>query len=182
MKVLGIDPGTLVTGFGVIERGNGGRLTYLHHGRVRTKPAMTLPERLLAVYNGITEVIGEFKPDAVSVESIFFAKNARSAIMLGHARGVSLMCAASFGIRVFEYDPRTIKLAVTGYGGATKDQMQKMVKMLLHTPSAAESDAADALAAAICHIHHLRGGVQEGPGRGSSWRKIPFPAGGYGGR
>ncbi|MBI5810599.1 MAG: crossover junction endodeoxyribonuclease RuvC [Deltaproteobacteria bacterium] len=157
MKVLGIDPGSLITGYGVVEKGKGGSLLCLSGGRVRLDPSAPFPERLLAISEKITSVIREFRPEAVSVESIFFAKNARSAIILGHVRGVVLLSAAASRVPVFEYDPRTIKLSVTGYGAATKDQMQKMVKALLKTSEEPASDTADALAAAICHIHSYRG-------------------------
>jgi len=156
LRVLGIDPGTRVTGYGVVDRGKGGALIHLLDGCVKTNPAMSLAERLVAIREAIDKVIEECGPDAVAVESVFFAKNARSAIMLGHARGVILQSAASRGLPIFEYAPRVIKLAITGYGNAAKVQMQKMVRLLLKTDKPARADAADALAAAICHIHHDR--------------------------
>ncbi len=161
MRVLGIDPGSLSTGYGVVLK-SGGSLTHLCHGVVRPDPGSTLPERLLAISEGIKGVIEEFRPDVAAIETIFFGKNVKSAITLGHARGASMLSAASFGLEVFEYDPRTIKLAVTGYGNATKDQVQRMVKALLKTPEIAGPDAADALATAICHINHFRKGVSSG--------------------
>lgn len=156
MKILGIDPGSLVTGYGVVLKDKGGRLTHVCDGHIKTDKKKPLSERLLVISETLSRVIAEFEPDAVAVESIFFAKNVKSAIMLGQARGVTLLSAASSGLEVFEYDPRSIKLAVTGYGNATKDQVQKMVKNLLSTPAEARPDAADALATAICHIHSFR--------------------------
>lgn len=155
--MLGIDPGSLVTGYGVVEKVKGGGLVSLCSGQIRLNASAPLSERLLAVSEALSSVIRETRPSAVSVESIFFAKNARSAIILGHVRGVALLSAASAGLGVFEYDPRTIKLSVTGYGAAQKDQIQKMVKALLKTGIGPKPDEADALAAAICHIHNHNG-------------------------
>ena len=179
MRVLGIDPGSLVTGYGVVGSSAGGALVHLLDGCVRTDPAMPLPGRLVAIRDAIDGVIKEWRPDAVVVESVFFAKNARSAIVLGHARGVILMCAAQGGLPIFEYAPRTIKLAVTGYGNAAKVQMQKMVKLLLKTDKAAKADAADALAAAICHIHHCRlpQSANAAPRKAVACKAVNIPAG-----
>ncbi len=174
MRVLGIDPGSLATGYGVVLKGGGGSLTSLSHGVVKLDPASSLSDRLLVISEAIKGVIEEFKPDAAAIETVFFGKNVRSAIILGHARGVLMLSAASFGLEVFEYDPRTIKQAVTGYGNATKDQVQRMVKALLKTPETAKPDAADALATAICHINHFRKGVSSGPRRGA---RTPAPGG-----
>jgi len=156
VKILGIDPGSLVTGYGVVRKDKGGVLTHICDGQVKLDGKKPLPERLLTVSEALARVIEEFEPDAVAVESIFFAKNVRSAIMLGQARGVTLLSAAARGLTVYEYDPRSIKLAVTGYGNATKAQVQTMVKSLLKTETPARPDAADALATAICHIHSFR--------------------------
>lgn len=156
MKILGIDPGSLITGYGIVYREKGGRLRHVCDGHVRLDAKAPISERLLAIQEALTGVIEEFKPDDAAVESIFFAKNVRSAIMLGHARGAALLSAASCGLRVFEYAPKSVKVAVTGYGSATKGQVQKMVQALLKTPGTASPDAADALATAICHIHSHR--------------------------
>lgn len=163
MKILGIDPGSHFTGYGIVGKGGGGKLVHVADGCITLNPKAPLPERLLKISKGLDEIILEFRPDAVAIESVFFAANAKSAITLGHARGVSILSAASKGLPVFEYAPRAIKLAVTGYGNATKEQMQKMVKMLLKTAAASRSDAADALAIAICHIHHFRSGLEPDP-------------------
>ncbi len=160
MRVLGIDPGSRITGYGVVDKGKGGKLAHVCDGHVLLDPSAPLPERLLAISNALKSIIDEFKPDAMSIESIFFAKNVDSAIKLGEARGVPLLCAASSGVPVYEYAPRSVKQAVTGYGNATKEQVQKMVKMLLRTQAQLKPDAADALAIAICHIHHFHTGLE----------------------
>ncbi len=179
MRVLGIDPGSLITGYGVVDKGKGGRLIHAGSGHVTLRPSSPLPERLLTISNALKGIIDEFKPDAMSIESIFFAKNVSSAIKLGEARGIPLLCAASSGLPVYEYSPRSIKQAVTGYGNATKEQVQKMVKMLLKTMVQPQSDAADALAVAICHIHNFHAGLEsirmpaENP-KAISGREKPF--------
>lgn len=179
MKILGIDPGSLITGYGVVESTGAGKLLHVSNGSVAVSGSLPLSERLLAISTALTSLIEEHTPDAVAVESVFFAKNARSAIMLGHARGVVLLSAASAALEVFEYAPRSVKQAVTGYGNATKDQVQKMVQMLLSIPAAKNADAADALAIAICHINShrlgsrtrdkLAGLARNSPGGSTRW-------------
>ncbi len=166
MKVLGIDPGTLITGYGIVESADGGRLVRVCEGEIVTAQGSPLSERLLVISKRLAEIVDKYRPDTVSVESLFYAKNVKSAILLGHARGVAFLSAAAFGIPVAEYSPAKIKQAVVGYGGATKGQVQKMVKFLLKTGEDPKPDAADALAAAICHIHHS-GGVSRELGRGA---------------
>jgi crossover junction endodeoxyribonuclease RuvC len=152
-KVLGIDPGSAVTGWGVVESHGGGRLTLVAEGELNLKSFANLPEKLLAIKQGLCSVIEEFAPESVAVESLFFAKNAKSAIVLAHARGAALCSIAEHGLSLFEYAPTQIKAAVTGYGNADKLQVTKMVSALLKsTPTGA--DAADACAVAICHINH----------------------------
>jgi crossover junction endodeoxyribonuclease RuvC len=157
VKVLGIDPGTRTTGYGIVRLGRGGRLERICDGEIAPDPKIPLSERLFVISKTLTGIVEEYRPDNVSIEALFFAKNVKSAIMLGHARGVAFLSAAAFGIPVFEYSPTKIKQAVVGYGGATKEQVQKMVKFLLKTAEDSSPDAADALAAAICHIHHSGG-------------------------
>ena len=155
MKVLGIDPGSVHTGYGIVGKGPGGSLVRICDGAISPGAGWTLAERLLKISDGLCELMELHKPDAVSVESIFFAKNVKSAITLGQARGAALLSAARFGLPVFEYAPTAVKLAVTGYGQAAKEQVGKMVKLLLKdTESFKKADASDALAIAICHIHH----------------------------
>lgn len=160
MRVLGIDPGSRITGYGVVDKERGGKLAHVCNGHLLLEPSDPLPERLLAISNALKGIIDEFKPDAMSIESIFFSKNVDSAIKLGEARGIPLLCAASSGVPVYEYAPRSVKQAVTGYGNATKEQVQKMVRMLLRTQAVLKPDAADALAIAICHIHHFHEGLE----------------------
>lgn len=128
------------------------RATHLGHGVVRLSG--TLSERLAALFAGLEEIIRESRPDVVAVEGVFTHKNARSALVLGHARGVALLCAANAGLLVEEYPPATVKKSVVGNGRAHKRQIQTMVGALLGIPGPRLSDAADALAIALCHIHH----------------------------
>lgn len=165
MRVLGIDPGSIRLGYGVVEKGRGGSLLHVSAGVVALDPALPFSERLFIISTRLNAIIEEFKPDSVAVESIFFAKNVRSAVILGHVRGVALLAAASSGLPVYEYSPRTIKLAAVGFGGAVKGQVQRMVKLLLKTAEEPPSDAADALAVAICHINHWRPGLDASVGR-----------------
>lgn len=158
---MGIDPGSHFTGYGVVTKGVGGKLVEVTNGRIMLDPDMPLPMRLLKISEGLNWVIRQFKPDAVAVESMFFARNAKSAIVLGHARGVALLTAAAHGLGVFEYAPKTVKTSLTGHGAATKEQMQRMIRLLL-SAEADSADAADALAVAICHIHHHRPGLTVG--------------------
>ncbi len=149
---LGIDPGSRFTGYGLVSR-EGSRLKYVAAGRISTKPKAPLPERLLQVADGLREVIGRYSPDEAAVEDIFYAKNVRSAIRLGHVRGVALCAAASAGLPVYEYPPAEIKLAVAGYGQAEKSQVCLMVRSILGIKDELAEDASDALAAAICHLN-----------------------------
>ena len=160
MRILGIDPGSHITGYGVVD-GDKGRLMHVCDGSIVTGSKKPLASRLHSIFDSIQKVISEFKPDGVVIEEIFYAKNARSAIMLGHARGVAILCAGQHNLPVFEYSPMKIKQAVVGYGNATKEQVQKMVKALLKINSIPKPDASDALAAAICHIHHYKADVRD---------------------
>ncbi len=154
MKVIGIDPGSRTTGYGIVESAPGGKLVLVCAGKISPGQSLVMEERLLRINRELSLVIDEHQPREASVESVFHAKNVRSAITLGHARGVALLSAAEHGIPVFEYSPSVIKLSVVGYGSATKAQVQKMVKRLLNTDQTFGADASDALAAAICHLHH----------------------------
>ncbi|MBI3399129.1 MAG: crossover junction endodeoxyribonuclease RuvC [Deltaproteobacteria bacterium] len=160
MRILGIDPGSHITGYGIVD-GDKGKLFHVSDGSIVTGSKNPLALRLHSIFDSIQKVVSEFKPDGVVIEEIFYAKNARSAIMLGHARGVAILCASQHNLPVFEYSPMKIKQAVVGYGNATKDQVQKMVKALLKLDAVPKPDASDALAAAICHIHHQRVGSKQ---------------------
>lgn len=153
MIVLGIDPGTATTGFGVVAF-EGGRLLSLKHGVLRTPPGRPLEERLRSIFEGVSDLIRAARPDCLAVEELFFNKNVRSALAVGQARGVVLLAAALAGLSVSEYTPLQVKQAVVGYGRAEKQQIQQMVKVLLRLDAVPKpDDAADALAIAICHLH-----------------------------
>ena len=154
MKVLGIDPGSETTGWGVVE-GDGRRYRLVRYGTVRASARERFPARLLKIYSGLEEVIEEHKPDAFSIEEAFYANNVKTALKLGQVRGVALLAAERAGIEIHEYSPRLIKQTVVGYGNAEKHQVQEMVRILLSLSTVPEPhDAADALAIAICHFHH----------------------------
>jgi len=150
--VLGIDPGTAVTGYGVVGYRADGRLSLLECGVIRTGAGEPLPQRIREIFLGIQEVIDRFEPLAVAVEDVFQGKNVKSALTLGHARGAILLAAALREIPIAEYSPREIKKAVVGSGGAAKDQVGFMVQRHLNLKTApAPADAADGVAAALCH-------------------------------
>jgi crossover junction endodeoxyribonuclease RuvC len=142
----------MVTGWGVVEA-LGSSLQHIAHGTIATAGAAAQADRLRVIYRGIEEVIQSYQPDGISLERVFFARNPQSALKLGQARGVALLAAAHHGITVNEYAAVEIKMAVVGYGQASKEQVQKMVASLLRVAEKLAADAADALAAAICHLH-----------------------------
>ena len=152
MIVLGIDPGTAATGYGVVER-NGASLRALDYGCLETLSTMAMPLRLLEIHRAVTELILTHHPEHIGVERLFFNKNVMTAFAVGQARGVVLLAAAEHGIPVYEYGPHEVKMAVTGYGAAPKAQVQQMVQSLLGLPERPRPpDTADALALAICHL------------------------------
>src|SRR5512143_1193141 len=156
MRVLGIDPGTVTSGFGVVDE-EGHSIFYVDGGGISTSSKLAFPYRLGRIYEGLAEIIERHRPDVVAIENVFFAKNVQAALKLGHARGVALLAAVNMKVPVFEYSPLEIKQAVVGYGLAEKAQVQQMVKTLLSLKSLPRPhDASDALAAAICHIHSAR--------------------------
>lgn len=152
MRILGIDPGTRTTGYGIIEK-VGNRLIHIDNGGIFTRADMALADRLKVIYDGLSHVIKVYAPDVVAVEQIFMAKNPLSALKLGHARGIALLSGVNHGLCVFEYSALQVKSAVVGFGKAEKSQVQQMVKTLLKLPEIAQEDASDALAVAICHAH-----------------------------
>ncbi len=154
MRILGIDPGSVRTGFGVIEERRA-QACYVVCGVIASKG--TVPERLAAIFAGIDEVIETYQPVAMAVERVFLARNPDSALKLGQARGVALVAAARHGIAVFEYTALQIKKACVGVGHADKAQVQHMMRVLLGLSVVPSRDAADALACAICHLHHQAG-------------------------
>lgn len=150
---MGLDPGTASTGFGVIIAG-ANRLRALEYGVIETPAGSPLEHRLETIFAETRTLLGRHKPSATAVESLFFSANVRTALAVGHARGVTLLACAQAGCRVFEYTPQQIKQAVVGYGKADKQQMMEMVRVLLGLPQAPRPDhAADALGAAICHAN-----------------------------
>ncbi len=162
MRILGIDPGSAVTGFGVVERvgsraeGGGNEIQHLAHGTLRPPARLAAAERLAALYADLADLISRHQPDAAVVERVFVAASPKSALVLGQARGVALAAIAARGIPVWEYSPSQIKQAVVGTGSASKAQVQAMAKRLLSLERLPAPDAADALAAAICHLHSSR--------------------------
>lgn len=157
MIVLGIDPGTAVTGYGVVAGEPFGSLSLVECGVIRTNPQQPLPVRLREIYDDVSALIARHKPDALSVEDVFYSKNVRTTVVLGHARGVILLAGEQAGVAIAEYPPAEIKKAVVGTGMATKEQVQFMVTRLLrlkHAPTPA--DAADGAAAALAHIMSAR--------------------------
>lgn len=154
MLVIGIDPGTASTGYGLIRQRSDGQLHLVDYGLISTAAGQPLPSRLLDLYTSLTDVLKNFKPDSAAVEKLFFQRNVSTALMVGQARGVAMLALAMANLSIDEYTPSEVKLAVSGYGNADKQQMQAMVKALLvmdHLPK--PDDAADALAVAICHCH-----------------------------
>ncbi|MGI8510603.1 MAG: crossover junction endodeoxyribonuclease RuvC [Gemmatimonadaceae bacterium] len=150
MIVLGIDPGTAVTGYGVVRAERAGAATLVECGVIRTKARDPLPARLKEIFDGVTELIRTHKPDTLAVEDVFYAHNVRTTIVLGHARGVILLAGQQAGIAIVEYPPAVIKKAVVGNGAATKTQVQFMLARLLRLKSVPQpSDAADGVAAAL---------------------------------
>ena len=166
MRILGIDPGTGITGYGIIEQ-RGNRLVHIDNGAIFTRSDEDLAHRLHAIHRGLAQVIERYAPEAMAVEQIFVAKNALSALKLGHARGAALLAGVNAGLPVFEYTAMQVKSAVVGYGKAAKTQVQQMVRMLVNLPEVAQEDASDALAVAICHAHShgLAGLLQAGARR-----------------
>ena len=150
MRILGIDPGTGIMGFGIIE--TGAKPSLVDAGVIRTKVHQVEPERLLIIYDGLHEIIKETQPTMVSVEKLFFARNVTTAMSVAQARGIVLLVAQQHNLPIYEYTPMQIKQSVTGYGKADKKQMQEMVRMLLNLKETPKpDDAADALAAALTH-------------------------------
>jgi crossover junction endodeoxyribonuclease RuvC len=172
--ILGIDPGSIFTGWGIVEL-EGSKMRHGAHGVIATSTALGQAERLKQIYRGIQEVIQKHRPVAMSLEKVFFSRNVQSALKLGQARGVALLAAAESQIVVSEYSATEIKAAVVGYGHATKEQIQRMVSALLCLRSPLRADAADGLAAAICHIHRRTfqkrtGGAVSRYAAKASWR------------
>jgi crossover junction endodeoxyribonuclease RuvC len=170
LVILGIDPGTALTGYGVVERSAGGTLHLAECGVIRTSPRSPLSRRLREIFEGVTELMDRHRPDAVAVEGVFFGKNARSAMVLGHARGAVLLAASLRDMDVAEYPPAEVKSAIVGSGRATKPQIGFMTQKLLRLrePPRPE-DAADGVAVALCHC------FRTAPGRSLGTPLSPLP-------
>ena len=152
MRTLGIDPGSRVTGYGIVEQA-AGRIVRVDHGEIRIKKGEPFTRCLSRIFDELTEVIGRTKPDAVAIEDIFYGKNVKSLIKQGHVRGVALLAASRSGLPVHEYSPLEVKKAVVGYGRAEKQQVQVMIQAILRLGEILPEDASDALAVAICHTN-----------------------------
>ena len=153
IRILGIDPGSRVTGYGIIDaRGN--EVGMVTCGTIRTTGEHDFSSRLSIIFDGLNEVVSVHKPHVAAIEDVFVDQNPRSALKLGHARGAAIVAVKQYSIETFDYTAKKIKQAVTGYGQAEKKQVQQMVKLLLELDKVPSSDAADALAVALCHAHH----------------------------
>ncbi|HHZ71328.1 MAG TPA: crossover junction endodeoxyribonuclease RuvC [Methylococcaceae bacterium] len=154
MFILGIDPGSRITGYGIIED-KAGKQRYIASGSIRIKAAY-FPDRLKEIFDGVTEIVSQFSPDQMAIEQVFMHKNADSALKLGQARGAAICAVQVQGMPVFEYAARAVKQALVGKGNADKSQVQHMVKFLLQVRGDIQLDASDALAIAMCHSHHAQ--------------------------
>jgi crossover junction endodeoxyribonuclease RuvC len=154
MLVIGIDPGTAITGFGLVQENPDGSLTAVKFGVIQTSPDVDMPQRLLELHQLLNEILLLHQPESGAVEKLFFQRNVRTALSVGQARGVALLALAEHKLPVAEYSPLEVKQAVVGYGGADKNQVQQMVRAILGLEDIPRpDDAADALAVAICHLH-----------------------------
>ncbi len=158
MRILGIDPGTGITGWGIIEKGDNSLIAnsikVVNFGVIRTSAGLDMPLRLKDIYDKLSELLDKYKPDEVAIEDLFFFKNQKTVIKVGQARGVAIIVAVNHNLPVFDYTPLQVKQSVSSYGRASKMQIQKMVKIILNLPKIpTPDDAADALAVAICHLN-----------------------------
>jgi crossover junction endodeoxyribonuclease RuvC len=152
MRVMGIDPGSRITGYGIIES-VGNRLVHVDNGAIFSDVKKDFSLRLYTIYQELTVIIDRYRPETVAVENIFFAKNVQSALKLGQARGAAIVAGVNAGLPVYEYSALQVKQAVVGHGKSAKVQVQQMLKVLLNLPEIAQEDASDALAVAVCHAH-----------------------------
>jgi crossover junction endodeoxyribonuclease RuvC len=155
LKILGIDPGSIACGYGLVTT-DGKNAVYVASGRICPPPSKPLHHRLRCIYESLTEIMGAHRPDDIVVEKIFFAKGAKAALSLGHARGIVLLAAATHGIELYECSALEVKKAVVGYGRAEKSQVQDMVRLILNIKGALSPDSADALALALCHLNTIK--------------------------
>ena len=156
MRVIGVDPGSHITGYGVLDVSATGRLQVLGHGSLKAPRTASVDRRLAFLFKNLCDILEEFQPQCMALEDIFFARDVKSALVLGQARGVMMLAAGLRQIEVVPYQPRRVKLAVSGYGAAGKDQVGRMVMQILNIKEILKPDTADALALAICHAHLSR--------------------------
>ncbi|MFC1493831.1 crossover junction endodeoxyribonuclease RuvC [Thermodesulfobacteriota bacterium] len=155
MLVLGIDPGSRVTGYGLIEKRNND-IFCIDSGAIVSGAGEPFYDRIYKIFTSIVDIMNQYQPDEMAIEDLFFAKNVKSSLKLGHARGAALIAAVNCDVKIFEYTPLEIKKSVVGYGRATKEQVRSMIQMILKLPSKLGPDTSDALAAAICHLNWTR--------------------------
>ena len=155
MLVLGVDPGSRVSGYGLVEKKND-QMTCIHAGTISSSGKIPFYERIYKIFHSASEIMTLYRPQELAIEDIFFAKNVKSALKIGHARGAVLIAAAQNGIKIFEYAPLEIKKSVVGYGRASKEQVRSMVQVILKLKTQPGLDASDALATAICHLNWTR--------------------------
>lgn len=155
MLVLGVDPGSKVTGYGLVEKQRN-IITCIDSGAIVSDVKVPFYDRIYKIFIDMVDIMEKYQPDEMAIEDVFFAKNVKSSLKLGHARGAAIIAAAKCGIKIFEYTPLEIKQAVVGYGRATKDQVRSMIQMILTLSTRLGPDTSDALAAAICHLNWTR--------------------------
>jgi crossover junction endodeoxyribonuclease RuvC len=156
LRIIGIDPGSLITGYGIVEPIDG-RPYHVASGRVIAPAGVAFNGRLRTIYCRLIEVIAQHRPEVMAVEDLFFARNVKTALKLGHVRGVAMLAGLNAGLPIAEYSPLVVKQALVGYGRAQKEQIQEMVRLLLRLEFLPEPDTADALAVAVCHLHSSQG-------------------------
>jgi len=155
MLVLGVDPGSRVTGFGLVDKKDH-RMTCIHSGTISSSGRTPFYERLHTIFQSMVEIMIHYRPQEMAIEDVFFAKNVKSALMIGHARGAVLIAAAQCGVKIFEYTPLEIKKSVVGYGRASKEQVRSMIQLILNLKTEPGLDTSDALATAVCHHNWIR--------------------------
>ncbi|MBF0283336.1 MAG: crossover junction endodeoxyribonuclease RuvC [Magnetococcales bacterium] len=175
LRVLGVDPGSVTTGWGVVER-QGETLRRIAGGCIRAKEGDDMPQRLARIFTELAAAIAQFQPHLAAVEEVFVSSNVSSALKLGQARGAAIAALSHGGLAVAEYTAMQVKKAVVGYGKAEKAQVQEMIRMLLALDKAPPQDAADALAVALCHLNHLNPAAAQPLGGAKSWRDWSPPA------
>ncbi len=155
MLVLGVDPGSIITGYGLVDKKDN-LVSCVEAGVISSPGHVPFYERIYKIYTSMVEIMDRYQPEEMAIEDVFFAKNVKSSLKLGHARGAALIAAVNCGVKVFEYTPLEIKKSVVGYGRATKEQIGSMVQVILKHPKKFAPDISDALAAAICHLNWTR--------------------------